>query len=321
MDSLSVMSNDKLFGDIISNYKKINSNLDNMLEDLDSLNKIHHEYVSNSNKKQKFSDYGIYVDDVFFQIKILKEEHACMHRLYLMCFEKFYRDLFKLYSKVVNKLIGILIDNVEVLNKLDSLKDKNQQTSELLGKFLEKFEISKISNPDGKVTNLIDEITSQQKTKYYKKIRLYKELATNTYTIDEIKTLFGELTNRLGELKDSSVLISTHINEMTKSSNKGLLIQTYIISLTGEKHKIEVDWDVYSKILVSILNTQLSLSKKYVVKTEKIANEYMKESENSNPNVKPNLNLDSFDLDTPNTYSIFSNLHSNTNPDPDVLQN
>lgn len=300
-----ISNNEKLFNIIVENYKKINLNLNNMIEDLESLKMVHGEYISNSSKKQKFHDYGVYVDDIYFQIKILKEEYNCMNNIYNMSMEKCYRDLYKLYLKIINRLIEVFTENIEVIKKLESSKGKQPETAALLDKFMEKMEMSKISNLKTS-PNAIEELTSEQRQKYMKKIKTYKEFSNNTsYTYEDMKVLFGELMKRLLELKESSVLITSHVNDMMKSGSKGLLIQTYIISLTGEKDKIDVDWEVYKKILDSIIATQLKISKKFVIKTEKIADEYT-DSENTDEN-KSDIISEDLEIENPlrtNPYHI-----------------
>lgn len=274
MSLLELKIDDNQFNEILENYKKVSDNLINMLSDLNNLTNIHKDYVNNSNKKAKYNDYGTYVDDVYFQIKILQLEYDCMNRIYLLSIEKCYRDLFKLYTKIVYRLLSVFLENVEVLNKLENSKNKNPHIKELLERFLEHFEVSKKADLKNINPDKTQEILNEQKMKYYKKIKLFKELGnTNDYSFEDIKNIYKELKNRLEELRQSAALINAHIYDVKRNSSKGLLVQTYIISLSGEQEKITIDIGVFARILKSITSTQLIISNKYALRTQKIADE------------------------------------------------
>jgi hypothetical protein len=96
----------KRFHDILHNYKSIQTNIDNMQDDIEKLEKIHQKFVLNSENKLSFHEFSSYVDDIFYQINLLRTEHCCQTKIQLQNVNKFYKDLYRLFNRIVKKIIS-----------------------------------------------------------------------------------------------------------------------------------------------------------------------------------------------------------------------
>ena len=101
-------------------YDKINKNLENMSEDIDKLNNTHKYYLKSATDDIHFH-YSVYIDDIFFQKKILFIEYNCMHDIYHDNINKFYRDLYKLFNKIIKLLISIIYENNKLILKINDI--------------------------------------------------------------------------------------------------------------------------------------------------------------------------------------------------------
>lgn len=235
------IENKEKFNTIIRNYKHVYNYLENIKQDIEKLKKIHTIYVTQSENKIRFHEYGIYIDDIFYQIKILKMEHKNMMEIYQNNLNKLYKDVFRLYRLIIKKLIEINIEN-------NTNVDKNEKI-----------------------------ITD--KKQYYTKIKIFNEIENDDYTIEEAIILYDELINRLNDFYLCISKIEKNIREMRKKSLDGFLLQTYVISLSYEKNRIDIEYSMFHKILSSILEIHTNISRKYCKRAEQISNEVLDDNE------------------------------------------
>jgi hypothetical protein len=242
--------NEEYFESILKNYKNIKSNLENINEDIEKLEKVHFNFVNNAENKLRFHEYGVYIDDIYYQIKLLKMEYTNQMNIQMHNINKMYKDLYRLYYKVVKKLISIHIEN----SNLTPLIDKK---------------------------HVNDKIVNEKK-QYFSKIKIFNEISNDNYSIEDCECIYIELESRLDELVRTVDNINNIINNVKEKFSEGLLLQTYLISLKGEKDKIIIEYNMFHKILKSTLLSHLDISTKYFNRTSVISKEIVNDTEKIN---------------------------------------
>jgi hypothetical protein len=245
VETIELSKNSKKFTKIIRNYKSIQDNLDNIQEDILKLEKIHSLFVSQVENKIQFREYGSYIDDIFYQLKLLKMEYDCQNNIHKNNIVKLYKDLYRLYSKVIKKLISMKLENN---NQFIGMKDKN-----------EKIHIDKIQ--------------------YFQKIKPFNEIADNHINMDDCITLYKEFDFRINDIVNSIQDILKSIDIAEEQKFDGLLLQTYLISMNSEKEKALIEKEVFEKLLKGILLCHIDISNKYLERTNKISKEIINDSE------------------------------------------
>jgi hypothetical protein len=231
------------FNKIVQNYKLIQDNLSNTLEDIEKLEKIHYHFVSNAENKLRFHEYGIYVDDIYFQMNILKTEYNCQCKIQIQNVNKLYKDLYRLFNRIVKKLISMKIENSTPHDKI-------------------------------KIANLI----TQERKNYFVKVKPFNEIAENHIHIDECQILYNEIEIRMNEFINAIQDITHSISNAEVQKHDGLLLQTFLISMKSEKEKAEIEQNLYKKLLVGILNSHLEISNKYLERTNQISKEILNDT-------------------------------------------
>jgi hypothetical protein len=245
---LELPKNTKKFTKIIRNYKSIQDNLDNIQEDILKLEKIHSLFVSQVENKIRFREYGSYIDDIFYQLKLLKIEYDCQTKIHNNNIVKLYKDLYRLYSKVIKKLISM---KLETNNQIVGSKVKKQ----------------------------LDEKIHIDKMQYFQKIKPFNEIADNHINIEDCITLYKEFDIRINDIVGSIQDILKSIDIAEEQKFDGLLLQTYLISMNSEKEKALIEKEVFEKLLKGILLCHIDISNKYLERTNKISKEIINDSE------------------------------------------
>lgn len=230
----------KKFAKIIKNYKLVHENILNTYEDIQKLEKIHTRFVSNAENKMRFHEYGTYIDDIYFQIGQLNLEYNCQSLIQIQNINKFYKDLYRLYHKIVKKLVSIKFEN------------GTQMTGD------KKFVMDKIRT---------------EKKQFFSKVKPYSEINENHIQLEDCQIIYNEIEIRLSDLVNSINNIVDAIISVEEQKHEGVFLQTYLISLRSEKEKAEIEHNVYSKILLGILESHLQISNKYLDRTSQISKE------------------------------------------------
>jgi hypothetical protein len=232
-------------------YDKISKNLENMTEDIEKLDNTHKYYLKSSTDVSVITDvhfhYSVYIDDIFFQKNILQREYNCMNEIYLNNLNKLYRDLYKLFNKIIKLLINLVNEN----NKL----------------------ILKINDIDN--TKLSIQNIEELRKKYYINIKIYHEINSidEKFLLDDVKILYDLIIKRNNDINDNIKQIKSHIASIDKKINKGIFIETFKISLVGTIETFTVEYNLYIKIFNSILNNHLFIANKYFNRTKNISEE------------------------------------------------
>ena len=101
---------------ILNNYKTIESN--NKLTHY-NIKKVENVYEIYVNSEQIDSvNYSIYIDDIKHQVDITLVEYKYIVDINNLNIIKLYRDLFKIYSKIIKILINVYIDNKIMVFKI-----------------------------------------------------------------------------------------------------------------------------------------------------------------------------------------------------------
>ena len=247
VEDVDINKNLQQFNKIVKNYRAITDNLINTSDDINKLEKIHNKFVSHAENKMRFHEYGTYIDDIYSQINVLKMEYQCQLTIQSMNINKFYKDLFRLYNKIVKKLISVRMEN----NNITLLIDK-------------KHVQDKIQN---------------EKKQFYTKIKQFNEVGDNNFSVDDCIVLYNEVEVRLQDLLNSVQDITNAIKMAEEQTSDGLLLQTYLISLNGEREKTLIEHDVFQKLLNGILYSHIDISKKYLERTNTISREIVNDTE------------------------------------------
>jgi len=267
------------FKNIYDNYNVIIKQLNNIAHDIQKLQGVHKLYISNSQIDNV--NYSIYIDDIKHQINIINCEYKYLNDVNVMNLNKFYRDLFKLYTKIVKILLNIYKENKDVIIKIWNSNEKIINETIEFKKFKK---IIKYISDTTRSSNIImpdNKIIEEIKKKYYFSIKIFNELENQIFDLSDIETLYTELETRIKDLSLSCELIKINLEDIRIKTDKGILGQTLIMDLTGKIDKIKVDYNIMLKLSESVLNIHGSLSKKYKELTVKIANEVAYDEETS----------------------------------------
>ena len=258
------------YDSIISNYKSLIENLSNISSDIKKLENIHNAYINNDDMSSL--NFSIYVDDIKHQINLTKMEYKYISDVLYLNLNKFYRDLFKLYTKVVRNLLDIYKENKDVVIKIWNSQDKLHSESTDFKKIKKSIKsIADATRTSNSIT-FDNKIFEEIKKKFYSNIKIYNELDQNDYDITTIQTIYNELIKRLEELFLSQELIKFNLVDIKFKADKGILTQTFMMDLNGKIDRIKIDYNILTKILESILNIHTTISDRHNTITTIIAN-------------------------------------------------
>ena len=248
------MEIENIFNKINDYYDKTNQNLENMANDLEKLNNTHLFYIKSISEENNniylnnnSFHYSIYIDDIFYQKKILNMEYECMLNIFNLNIDKFYRDLYKLYLKIVKLLVNVIHENNKLITKING-----------------------IDNVKANVQNIED-----IRRKFLYDIKIYKETDSTfqKFNSDDIKKIFHAILKRNSDIEEYIKDIRKHSAIVDKKVNKGMLIETFKISFNGNIDSLLLENDLYGKILESIITNHYNVSKKYSIRTKNISDE------------------------------------------------
>ena len=283
-----------IFNKIYNYYNKTDENLKNMSIDLEKLNNTHLFYIKSINEENANTyinsnnfHYSVYIDDIFYQKKILTMEYECMLNINNFNIDKFYRDLYKLYLKIIKLLVNVIHENnklVTKINDIDNIKNNVESIEDIRKKFLSD-------------------------------IKIYKEFDSinQKFSYDDIKKIFNAINKRNTNINEYIKDIHKHILIVDKKVNKGMLIETFKISFNGNIESLGLEHNLYIKIFESIITNHYNISKKYYIRTKNISDEITFDEDSNSSETTPNnknKNINNIiDIDTN------SNADSNGNAD------
>jgi hypothetical protein len=106
----------KLFDLVFNNYKNIESLNRNTLLNIRKVENVYQIYI---NSEQIDSvNYSIYIDDIKHQVDITLIEYKYICDINNVNIIKFYRDLFKMYNRIVKVILNIYLDNKIMVMKI-----------------------------------------------------------------------------------------------------------------------------------------------------------------------------------------------------------
>jgi hypothetical protein len=261
----------------INNYKEIDNNIKYIYKDIQNLTILHNKFSKNKdiiNEKAKLNhDICIYLDDIFFQKKNLDIEYNGLKTIYEFSLEKYYRDLFKIYTKIINILTTILIENKDIIVNIFDIKNEAQIKKKELKKFKKKM-MYIIKELKKDIRN--DHIIFIIKSRNFNSIKLYNDINyINDITCNDIINIFTNIYDKLDELTISCILIKYHIKNAKNNINKGIMGNSYLINKYGYYDKMNIECDTIQNFINSIIDNHISISDKYKVRSSVIANEIL----------------------------------------------
>jgi hypothetical protein len=219
---------------VIKKYTSLDIYIDDISNDINNLINLHKTIVLNSERKDHFHRYGIYIDDIYFQQTILTKELKNMTDIRNQCIRKFYGDLFRLYIRIIRRLIS-----------LDKELHGNLNQESYIAKYL--------TEPQILIFNELDE--------------------KNIYDMKNIEFIFTNIEKRIEELKSYATEINSIINSTNNKISDGYLIKSFIVGLSSEKSKVDIDISLFVDMIQLILENNMKLSEKYSDYAKTIADE------------------------------------------------
>lgn len=252
----------EIYTQIIENYKKYILNIKNIFDDIKKLENVHNVYINTADMASV--NYSIYVDDIKHQINITQIEYNYINNIYNINIEKLYRDLYKLYNRIIKLLLSIYRDNKDIIIKIWKSSEKIDFDSSDFKKLKKSIKLisdnARSNNPLTNDNKIFDEFKKQ----FYFDIKIYNEIeSTHTYDLNDIMKLYEHVIKRLEELYLSRELIRMNLIDIQNKTEKGILGQTFMMDLNGKSDRIKVDYNIMIKLLESTLNIHLSLAERY----------------------------------------------------------
>ena len=272
LEILDLNSINNNYNQIICNYKKYISNIKNINDDIKNLENIHHFYINSGDMSS--INYSVYVDDIKHQITITRIEYDYINQIYVLNIEKFYRDLFKLYTRITKILLNIFKENKETIVRLWKSNDKFSYDSMDFKKFKKCIKSlsdnARSNNPSTNDNRIFEEIKKQ----YFIDIIIYNEMEkSHVYDINDLTKIYENLIKRIEELLLSRELIELNLVDVQSKTDRGILGQTFIMDLNGKSDRIKVDYTIMGKLLESTIKMHLDLSNKYCSISQTIADQ------------------------------------------------
>lgn len=200
-------------------------------------------------------------------------EYNALKTIYELSLEKYYRDLFKIYTKIINILTTILIENKDIVVNLFDVKYEAQIKKKELKQFKKKM-MYIIQELKKDMEN--EHITFIIKSRNYHSIKLYNDVNDiNDITRNDITNIFTNIYEKIDELNISSILIKYHIKNAKNNINKGVMGNSYLINKYGYYDKMNIECDTIKNFINSIITNHITISDKYKNRSTIIANEIL----------------------------------------------
>jgi hypothetical protein len=258
------------YDSIITNYKKLIENLANLSSDIKKLENVHNTYINNEDLSSL--NFSIYVDDIKHQINLTKMEYKYISDVLYINLNKLYRDLFKLYTKVVRNIIDIFKENKDVVIKIWNSNDNSHSESADFKKIKKSIKTIADATRSSNSITYDNKIFEEIKKKFFSNIKIYNEMGQNEYDLATIQMIYNELIKRLEDLFFSQELIKFNLDDIKFKADKGILTQTFMMDLNGKIDRIKIDYNIFTKIFESILNIHNTISERHTTITTIIAN-------------------------------------------------
>ena len=294
---------------ILNNYKTIETNNKATYQNIKKVDNVYEIYI---NSEQIDSvNYSIYIDDIKHQVDITLVEYKYSNEVNNLNIVKLYRDLFKMYSKIIKSLLNIYQDNKIMVMKIwnSNIIFPNETNEFRKIKSVIKIISQKQSGPyDEK--GIFDAI----KKYYYLTIKIINEVdEIEKMDYDTINILFNEICKRMDELNLSSEFVNINLIDIKDKTNKGIIGQSYIMDLEGKINKIKTEYNTYVNILNSIFNIHTKLSDKYMSLSTQILDDITYDDK---PNSSPISNKLQKMNSVISSSDILSNISISTNKHP-----
>ncbi len=238
---------------LIKKYINLTKNMKNVDNDVIHISALHYKFVKNSDKKAKFTNYGTYIDDIHFQKIILEKDLDVLKEMTNMILRKAYRDLFRLYYKIIKEII-VVYTEIQQNHKQDDLYSTKTKSA--------------------------IELMSEMKKKLLSNVKIYKESDDKElYSIVDVRNIFNLILQKMDDYDKYINELLSYINKTEQIESDGYLIKNLLISIISEQEKMRVNEELFRKLLDDILDTHLRYITKYSDRSDLLADE-IKESTN-----------------------------------------
>jgi hypothetical protein len=250
-DIANISSN---FSTLCENNKVLMGNIKAIEIDIEHLKEIHSQIIKNYDKKSRFYNYGIYVDDIHLQKIVLEKELILIKDVTDLLMRKAYCDMFRLLLKIIKTIEEIKFENDPMLSSTPKHNDVLSKT---------------------KKRELLNSIIIYDETDISKK-----------YSSQDLEGLYN-VVNQVYDLLGQSIQdLEKYMSVLETRCEEGYAIRMLLISLKGEHAKLNMDKKNYAVILDEIIGSKITQIKKYLDRSTIISNDL---KDNINETIKKEM--------------------------------
>jgi hypothetical protein len=220
----------------IKMYKYLDIYIADIYNDIKNVNDIHANLYKGIFKKEHYYQYGVYIDDIYFQKLVMTKEIQQVEYLRGISIRKLYADLFRLYQRIIKKYLDLLKEsdtagslkkyytelNIRIFNELDIMTIYKYRDIENISQHLELY-LTNIWNIYNDMKKNIDNMKEKVNVGYSMEsfILAYMgeviKLETDIKTLNDMYDLILKLNEKiLIKLLKRSKVISSEVSDNQK---------------------------------------------------------------------------------------------------------
>jgi hypothetical protein len=219
----------------INLYKKLDTLLDAIQDNIKSLIQMHKSLLDESNKKTLPYEYTVYIDDLYFQRNLLCKELDHLLIIKQMSLRRFYANLFRLYQHITSKYVITL----------KSRRVGSFGTPEHMRLFYEE-----------------------------PRIRIYNEIdIISVYRYADIENIIVYIRHYVDMIKKQMASMINEITDLQRKSDKGFHLISVLWAYQNERSKLDCDIMTFQQIFDAIIVANEYLVRRFISRATDLKNE------------------------------------------------
>jgi len=220
----------------IKMYKYLDIYIADIYNDIKNVNDIHTNLYKGIYRKEHYYQYGVYIDDIYFQKLVMTKEIQQVEYLRGISIRKLYSDLFRLYQRIIRKYLDLVKEsdtagslkkyytelNIRIFNELDIMTVYKYRDIENISQHLDLY-LTNIWNIYNEMKKNIDNMKEKVNVGYSMEsfILAYMgeviKLETDIRTLNDMYDLILKLNEKiLIKLLKRSKVISSEVSDNQK---------------------------------------------------------------------------------------------------------